>query len=86
MSHRNIINKIANQEDEDIIWKIKLIFAHEGTLIDSCNDCKGCWYNVLVEWYTGETTNSLSISLQKMILSNAPCMLMRNIKISYLVF
>ena len=49
MSYRNIINKIANQEDEDIIWKIKLIVAHEGTLIDSCNYFKGSRYNVLVK-------------------------------------
>ena len=32
MSYNNIINHIANQEDEYIVWKFKHIVAHEGPL------------------------------------------------------
>ena len=35
MSYNDIINHISNQEDEDIVWKFKYMFSHEGPLNDS---------------------------------------------------
>ena len=62
MSYSDIINKIANQEDEDILWKFKRIFAHDRPLNQYHTNSKGYLYNVMVELETWEnTTETLSI-------------------------
>ena len=59
MSYNYIINHIVNQEDEYIVCKFKFIMAHEGLLISYRPKLKGYWYNVIVEWDTGETTKDI---------------------------
>ena len=59
MSYNDIINNITKQEDEDIAWKLKCIIAHEGPPIAYNTNYKGYWYNVMVEWETGEKTTYL---------------------------
>ena len=48
MSYNNIINHITNQEDEDIVWKLKRMIAHEGPLKDSHPESKGYYCNIMV--------------------------------------
>ena len=50
MPYNYIINNIAKQEDEDIVWKVKLIFSHEGPINESHPNYKWSRYNVMVEW------------------------------------
>ena len=38
------------------LFKFRAITGHQGPLIASDPDWKGCRYNVQVEWETGETT------------------------------
>ena len=48
--------------DESILWKIKRIFPHEGIHISSHPNETGSWYNVMVEWRTGDNiTESFTI-------------------------
>ena len=53
--HNVIIKQISNQKEVNV-WKFKLIVAHEVPLIAYNINFKGSWYNVMVEWETGETT------------------------------
>ena len=53
ISYNKIINHIANQEDEAIVWKFKLIVTHEWQLNESNTNYKGSRYNVMVGWETG---------------------------------
>ena len=43
-------------EDGDRIWKFKQILAHSGPLTHRHPSYKGCSYNLLIEWETGEQT------------------------------
>ena len=46
MEYNDIINHIANQEDEDIVWKFKFIVVHEVPLKNSHTNYKGSCYNM----------------------------------------
>ena len=50
MSYNGIINHIENNEDQYTAWKFKYIVSREGQIIVSHYNCKGCWYNFMVEW------------------------------------
>lgn len=56
MSYDQIISKLEQELDGDIIWKFKRITAHEGPLMPNHRNYKGSSYNVMVEWENGEIT------------------------------
>ena len=57
MTYDQIVSKIEQEMDSDIIWKFKRITAHEGPLTSKHSNYKGSKYNVMVEWENGEITS-----------------------------
>ena len=60
MTYSDICNHVhreqSRMEDGEIYWKFRRILAHEGPLTHRDKNYKGCGYNLLVEWETGEQT------------------------------
>ncbi len=50
----NFIKK--NEENADIVWRLKCIVRHQGPLIHTDPNYKGSKYNVLMECKNGEIT------------------------------
>ena len=57
MTYDQIVSKIEEEMDSDIVWKFKRITAHEGPLAPNHRNYKGSSYNVMVEWENGEITS-----------------------------
>lgn len=57
MTYDQIVSKIEQEMDSDIVWKFKRITAHEGPLAPNHRNYKGSLYNVMVEWENGEITS-----------------------------
>ena len=57
MTYDQIISKIEQEVDDDVIWKFKRIIGHEGPLNTNHDNYKGSLYNVMVEWESGEITS-----------------------------
>ena len=57
MTYDQIVSKIEQEMDSDIIWKFKRITSHEGPLTPKHSNYKGSMYNVMVEWENGEITS-----------------------------
>ena len=60
----------ANDDNEisDHLFKFRALIGHQGPLKPTDPNWKGCKYNVLVDWETGEKTYEPSQSCQQMIL------------------
>ena len=60
MTYSDICNHIhreqSKMDDGEIYWKFRRILAHEGPMTHRDKNYKGCSYNLLVEWETGEQT------------------------------
>ena len=60
MTHSDTCNHIhgeqSNPADDEVYWRFRRILAHEGPLTHRDKNCKGCAYDLLVEWETGEQT------------------------------
>ena len=56
ITYNQLLNFLAKDSDNDIVWKFKRIVSHQGPLTPSHPDYKGSMYNVMVEWENGETT------------------------------
>ena len=56
MPCNKITNHIVHKGDEAIFWKLKHIVSYEGLNIKSHGNGQKSWYDVMVEWGTGETT------------------------------
>ena len=50
------MNFINDDDGVDGLWRFKEIQAHQGPLTPSDDNWKGCHWNVLVAWETGEIT------------------------------
>ena len=66
MTHSDACNHVCREqsklEDGETHWKFRRILAHEGPLTHQDENCKGCSYNLPVEWETGEqTTEPLNV-------------------------
>ena len=59
----------ANDDNEisDDLFKFRALIGHQGPLKPTGPNWKGCKYNVLVDWETGEKTYEPSQSWQQMI-------------------
>ena len=57
LTYDQIVSKIEQEMDSDIVWKFKRITAHEGPLAPNHRNYKGSLYNVMVEWENGEITS-----------------------------
>ena len=57
LTYNQIMEYLAKDDDDDIIWKFKDIIGHQGPLNKSHKDYKGSPYNLTVLWENGETTN-----------------------------
>ena len=66
----------ANEDNEisDDLYKFRALIGHQGPLKTTDPNWKGCKYNVLVEWETGEKTYDPPHSWQQMILQHVPHM------------
>ena len=56
VSYNDIINHIEKDDTESGEWKFTSIDGHQGPLSRGDKDYKGCRYNVLVNWDSGEST------------------------------
>ena len=57
MTYNEILDYIDKNEDDDqIVWRFKRIFAHQGPIKSGHKDYKGSMYNVGIEWENGEKT------------------------------
>jgi len=57
MTYDQIISKIEQELDGDVVWKFKRIVSHEGPLTKNHDNYKGSLYNVMVEWENGEISS-----------------------------
>ena len=57
MTYDQIISKLEQDMEGDIVWKFKRITGHEGPLVPKHRNYKGSPYNVMVEWENGEITS-----------------------------
>ena len=76
LTYNEILEYITKNEEQDddqaIVWKFKHIAGHQGPLKKGDPGYNGSKFNVLVEWETGESTYSPSMSLLLTIPSLAP--------------
>ena len=61
ISYNQLVNHLeaAANEDEEIsddLYKVRALIGHQGPLKPTDPNWKGCKYNVLVDWETGEKT------------------------------
>ena len=56
VSYNDIVNHIEKDDTDFGVWKFKSISGHQGPLSKGHPYYKGCRYNVLVNWETGEST------------------------------
>ena len=54
MTYDQVISKIEQELDGDVVWQFKRIIGHEGPLSKSDPNYKNSSYNVMVEWENGE--------------------------------
>ena len=57
ITYNQLLEYLAKDKDNDIVWKFKRIVSHQGPLTPNHPDYKGSTYNVMIEWENGETTN-----------------------------
>jgi hypothetical protein len=57
ITYNQLLEYLAKDKDNDIVWKFKRIVSHQGPLTPNHPDYKGSMYNVMIEWENGETTN-----------------------------
>ena len=57
ISYNQLLDYLARDSENDIVWKFRRIVSHQGPLKPGHNDYKGSPYNVMIEWETGETTS-----------------------------
>ena len=56
LSYTEIVSRLEQDEDGDVIWKFRRITGHEGPLTKHHPNYRGSNYNVMVEWENGEVT------------------------------
>ena len=57
MTYDQVISKVEQELDGDVVWKFKRIVGHEGPLNNSNDNYRGSLYNVMVEWENGEVSS-----------------------------
>ena len=57
ITYNEILEYMQDDEANPTVWKFKKITAHEGPLIKTHPQYKGSFYNIMVEWDTGEITS-----------------------------
>jgi hypothetical protein len=55
-SKNHLLDYLAKDDNNDIIWKFKTIVLHQGHLTPKHHNYKGSTYNIMLEWENGETT------------------------------
>jgi hypothetical protein len=56
ISYNQLLDYLAKNDNNDVIWKFKRITSHQGPLSVKHPDYKGSTINILIEWENGETT------------------------------
>ena len=56
LSHNEVMDYIAREEGQEVLWKFKQIVGHEGPLNSKHPSYKGSSCNIMVEWENGEKT------------------------------
>ena len=57
LAYHQIMEYLAKDIDDPVIWKYRRIVSHQGPLDKNHNDYKGSSYNVRIEWENGEITD-----------------------------
>ena len=57
IAYNEILNYLADQEQDDLVWNFRRIVSHEGPLNKDHADYNGSSYNVTIEWENGEITS-----------------------------
>ena len=57
MAYDQIISRVEQELDGDVVWKFKRIVGHEGPFDTQHESYKGSSYNVMVEWENGEISS-----------------------------
>ena len=57
LTYHEVMDFIAREEGQEILWQFKKITAHEGPLLSSHPNYKGSKFNVMIEWENGEITS-----------------------------
>ena len=57
MSYQEVLDHIAHDQEDTIVWKFRKITSHEGPLTHRHPNWKGSKFNVMIEWETGEITS-----------------------------
>ena len=56
LTYHQVMDHLAKEEGQEILWKFKRIVAHEGPLHPNHPNYKGSSFNVMMEWENGEVT------------------------------
>lgn len=57
ITYNQLLDYLAKDKDNDIVWKFKRIVSHQGPLTSNHPDYNGSIFNLTIEWENGETTN-----------------------------
>jgi hypothetical protein len=56
ITYNQLLDYLARDNDNDIVWKFNRIVSHHGTITSCHPDCNGSMHNLLIEWENAETT------------------------------
>jgi hypothetical protein len=56
ITYNQLLDYLARDNDNDIIWKFKRIISYQGPITSNQPDYNLSTYNLLIEWENGETT------------------------------
>jgi hypothetical protein len=56
ITYNQLLDYLAKDDNNDIIWNFKLVASHQSPLIPKYHNYKGSTYNIMAEWENGETT------------------------------
>src|SRR5688500_13753554 len=59
LTYNQVMDYLAKDDDDDIVWKFNDIIGHQGPLSKSHAGYKRSLYNLTILWENGETTNKL---------------------------
>jgi Reverse transcriptase (RNA-dependent DNA polymerase) len=57
ITYNRLLDYLAQDEENEVVWKFRRIVSHQGPLKSEHPDYKGSMYNIMVEWETGEVTS-----------------------------
>jgi hypothetical protein len=59
IKYSQLLNYLAKDDENETLWKFRLIVSHQGPFSTNHPDYKGSTFNIQVEWENGEVTSEL---------------------------